>query len=133
MRSDLPPSQLVQAEEDLSWEDTPATPAPPDPGNWARALARGVTEVLLGMRPLPQLRRWVVHSLYEELEDVLDHHPHLPRAPGPCRAISAHVCHLRDGVVEVSVVVSDGQRHRAVALRLERFRDRWLATALDIA
>lgn len=133
MRVDLPPAQLVLAEEDLAWERRRAAPAPPDPGNWARSLARGIVEVLLGLRPLPQLRRWVVHALYEELEDVLVHHPHLPRAPGPCTALSAHVCHVRDGVVEVSVVVADGRRHRGVALRLERFRDRWIATALDIA
>ncbi len=133
MRADLPPAQLAQAEEDLTWERSRATLTPPDPGNWARSLARGIVEVLLGLRPLPQLRRWVVHALYEELEDVLVHHPHLPRAPGPCTALSAHVCHLGVEVVEVAVVVSDGERHRGVALRLERFRDRWVATALDIA
>lgn len=133
MRTDLSPADLARAEGDLAWEPNLPAPSPPDPARWARALGRSIIEVLIGKRPLTQLRRWVVSSLYEELEDVLRHNGHLPRAPGPCRALSARACPLREGVVEVAVVVSDGDRHRGVALRLERFRERWVATALDIA
>jgi hypothetical protein len=39
---------------------------------------------------------------------------------------------VREGVVEVCVTVRVGARTRAVAMRLEDFRGRWLATALDV-
>jgi len=45
---------------------------------------------------------------------------------------SAHVWPVRDGVVEVCVTLRLGSRHRVVAMRLEDFRGRWLATAMDV-
>lgn len=143
MRVALPDEELREVEERLHRD--PRHPIgsgePPDPDAWAAALGRGIFEILLGLRPLAQLRRWVVPALYDELarttltptgreptsgEDGGAH------ATQPCRVLSTRSCRIRDDAVEVSVVVSAAGRTRALALRLDRFRGRWLATALDI-
>jgi hypothetical protein len=45
---------------------------------------------------------------------------------------SVRVTSPAPGVVEASAVVIGGERARAVALRLEVVRGRWLATAIEI-
>jgi hypothetical protein len=41
------------------------------------------------------------------------------------------VCEVSDGVAEVSVVIDDGRRARALAMRLEGSDGRWRCTELD--
>jgi Family of unknown function (DUF6459) len=45
---------------------------------------------------------------------------------------SVHGCSPRDGVAEATVVVNDGARIRAVAVRLEGWDGRWRVTALQL-
>ncbi|MFC7580179.1 Rv3235 family protein [Schaalia naturae] len=140
MRRDMDPDEVLDVEERLQRD--PARPSEvgplPDPRQWASGLAQGVMEILQGLRPLTQLRRWVVPALYEELEaargraaPATGSGPPTRVAPA-CRAQSAHAWPVREGVVEVCVTVRVGARTRAVAMRLEDFRGRWLATALDV-
>jgi hypothetical protein len=135
MRRDVPPRNLSDIEERLRPDPVRplAAPPPPDPEAWAAGLARGVVEILSGLRPLDQLRRWVVPDLYEFLEALLPAGRDTRVRAGSCRVLSARACALRAGAVEVSVVVQSGPRTRAVAVRLEEFRGRWLTTALDVA
>lgn len=135
MRRDLEPAQLDDLEERLR-PDPGATPpaGPPEPGQWAAGLARGVVEIILGLRPLPQLRRWVVPGLYTELERTVARVRSAPamRPRSAARPLAPHVRIVRPGVVEACVTVQAAGHHRAVALRLEEFRGRWLVTALDV-
>lgn len=135
MRRDVPPRDLNDIEERLRPDPVRplASVPPPDPEAWAAGLARGVVEILCGLRPLEQLRRWVVPDLYELLEAQLPAGRDTRVRAGSCRVLSARACSVRTGAVEVSVVVGAGPRTRAVAVRLEEFRGRWLTTALDVA
>lgn len=135
MRRDVPPRDLSDIEERLRPDPVrPFTAAPPpDAEAWAAGLARGVVEILSGLRPLEQLRRWVVPDLYELLETLLPAGRDTRVRAGSCRVLSARACSVRPGAVEVSVAVQAGPRTRAVAVRLEEFRGRWLTTALDVA
>ncbi|WP_022868121.1 Rv3235 family protein [Schaalia vaccimaxillae] len=119
-----------------AWLRTPparANAAPlPDPEVWAANMSRAVVEVIVGVRPVTQLQRWLVPPLYAALV-----HLHQPRAQSasqrPCRPVSWRSCSPRDGVVEVATVVAAPDRTRIVAVRLENHRGRWITTALEFA
>ena len=138
MRRDMPTPLVLDFEERL--KPDPARPIArdtlPDAGTWAANLTRGIIEVLLGRRPIMQLRRWVVPGLYDQI-DATDFDPGgaLPArrtSPAPCRVMSVSTCAIKPGTGETTVVFAVCGRIRAAALRLEDFRGRWLATALDI-
>jgi hypothetical protein len=92
-------------------------------------------EVTTGLRPTSQLLRWTS----DEVQSMLARRAILGRRAAqqgrrPRRSVvrSTHVCIPRDGVAEVSAVVDDGRRVRAVALRLEGLDGRWRVTALQL-
>lgn len=105
---------------------------------WAARLAQAVLEVEAAERPVIQLGRWVAPEIYRRLDRrqqlqarQLDPRRTRPRRPEQVRSV--HVCQPTPDVAEVSVVTSGGTRCRALALRLEHRRGRWLCTALDWA
>lgn len=105
---------------------------------WAARLAQAVLEVEAAERPVMQLGRWVAPDIYRRLDRrqqlrtrQLDPRRTRPRHPEQVRSV--HVCQPAPDVAEVTVVTAGGTRCRAMALRLERRRDRWLCTALDWA
>ncbi len=106
-----------------------------DPAAWCGALVRAAVETLAGTRPAPQLARWLSAELY----DSISRRAGLAvRIKGrPARARHAHVrcvrvCRLGPLVAEASVVLHDGARVRAAAIRVEAHRGRWRATALEL-
>jgi len=118
-------------------DDHPPTPrsALPPPGAWAARLAQAVLEVCAAGRPVAQLFRWTSPEVYQDLQSR-----YVPRAKRDVsrRKVavsesvrSVHVCEPADGVAEVSVFVSGGERPRALALRIEGWRGRWICTTLD--
>ncbi|MDD9207667.1 Rv3235 family protein [Georgenia sp. 10Sc9-8] len=114
---------------------TTGTEELPAPGPWAAALVRSAVETLLGARPAAQLARWLSLELYERLArraGLAVRVQGRPRAARPTTIRRVHVCPVREGVVEATVVLHDGQRVRAAAVRLEAHRGRWRATALEI-
>lgn len=109
-----------------------------DPGLLCANLAHCVVEILAGARSLDQLGRWVTDSVYIHLlrRTVL---------AARARAVSAQeamrprfrvgtplLSHPSAGVVEAVVLVHQPSRSRAIAIRLERHRDRWRATAISV-
>ena len=100
----------------------------PDPGPWAALLARAIVEVVTGARQAPQLRRWLLPDLYTALANV-----HLAPCARGATAIHVRVCSLDTGHTEVAVIVATAARTFALALRLEEYRGRWMATALELA
>jgi hypothetical protein len=99
-------------------------------------LAPAILEVAAGERPPGQLTRWVTRDIRETLARrgaaALRHPAGKARAPQCRRVRSVRVTSPAPGVVEASAVVIGGERARAVALRLEVVRGRWLATAVEI-
>ncbi|GAA4416860.1 hypothetical protein GCM10023169_12280 [Georgenia halophila] len=107
----------------------------PDPQQWAGALVRSTVEVLCGSRPVAQLGRWLCPELYESVSrrvGLANRIQGRPRVARRAMTRRVHVCRVGPGVVEASVVVHDGAHLRAAAVRLEAYRGRWRATALEI-
>jgi len=100
-----------------------------DPVPVCGAVVVAAIEALRGARPLAQLARWVSPEVYEALSRAI--------APTPVTGRRAVVWRVRVSrpqptVAEGSVVVHDGTRVRAAAVRLEAHRGAWRATVLQI-
>jgi hypothetical protein len=88
--------------------------------------------VIAGLRPPAQLLRWTSEDV---LETLRRRHALARRAPGaPRRGVvrSVHVCQPVPTVAEVAAVVSDGERSRAIAFRMEGTATRWRVTGLEL-
>ena len=92
-------------------------------------------EVLLGHRPCAQLRNWLSPQVFSALSRraglAVRIKGRAPRTLTP-RVRQVHMCQPRGRVTEASVVLHDGQKMRAAAVRLEFIRDRWRVVALEI-
>ncbi|MGI9197819.1 MAG: Rv3235 family protein [Candidatus Nanopelagicales bacterium] len=108
----------------------------PAPAPWVARLAPAILEVVAGERPSGQLTRWVSAEIRETLARrgaaALRHPAGKGRGPVCRRVRSVRVTEPAPGVVEASAVVLGAERARAVAVRLEAVRGRWLATAVEI-
>ncbi|MDQ1059389.1 hypothetical protein QFZ23_003290 [Arthrobacter globiformis] len=119
----------------------------PAPGDEAReicaitrATVQAAIEVLAGTRPIHQLAR----RLDQRCLTVLQHRAALTRrvaarAPRKMELLhrnasvrSVRACGVTPDVYEASAVVIDELRVRAVAVRLERSKNVWRVTALEI-
>lgn len=100
----------------------------PDPSAWAATLARAIVEVVTGARQAPQLRRWLLPDLYTALTDI-----HLSPCARGASAIHVRVCSIDARHTEAAVIVATASRIYALAPRLEEYRGRWMATALELA
>ncbi|MBD7918042.1 hypothetical protein H9657_07080 [Cellulomonas sp. Sa3CUA2] len=114
-------------------DDRGAAPAT-DAGRFAHGVGLACVEVVLGRRPPGQLARWVAPEVLESLQEtaemvrragVLTH----ARRPAARRV---RVCAVDRHTAEACLVVDDGARVRAVALRLEAHRGAWRVTTLEI-
>lgn len=109
----------------------------PDPAPLIENLATGVIEILLGVREVQQIARWVTEPVYELLlgRSLTARRQRARRSergiPGFVVG-SVRTCHPADGVVEGAVVVRSGGRTRAVAVRLEGLDGGWRATAIRV-
>lgn len=138
----LPPARAAGAPlvlggdaDDDPDERLPRTPRArlPEPQPWAARFVQVLLEVLAGERPASQVLRHVSLDVYADLVATP------PRAVGgrarPARAgsvVSVRVSEPDDGVAEVCAVTRRGQRHRALALRLEGQGGRWRCVALEV-
>lgn len=110
----------------------------PDPRLWGGRLVQAMLEVDAGVRPVAQLRRWTSDTVYTRLRRR-SHRSHFLQSrspqtqPGRVWVRSLRVCEPADGVAEVSAVVHQGSRIRAVAVRLEGTDGRWRCTAVEQA
>jgi hypothetical protein len=99
----------------------------------AGSFAQAAVEVVAGQRPVLQMLRWTDEHVYGDLERRA---ALVAQARGTAarrvhaQVRSVHVCRPHPDVAEVSVHVRHGERSRALALRLERHRDRWRCTVL---
>lgn len=118
----------------LVWSNG-AVSGPPPASTWAATLVRAAVEVLMGHRPAAQLNRWLEADLWTALNRRALLGVQVqgsPRAPAPVHIRRVHPCQIGPAVWECAVVVHDGERVRAAAVRLELKRGRWRGTALRI-
>lgn len=131
-----PPARHLRLVAPLSEPDDPGHAGLPSPAPWVARLAPAILEVAAGERPAGQLTRWVTHDIRETLARrgaaALRHPAGKGRAPSCRRVRSVRVTSPAPGVVEASAVVIGPVRARAVAIRLEAVRGRWLATAVEL-
>lgn len=142
-----PPTQGALA---LRYQAVPEVPGPPDlrlvPGTadalpdaqaWSARLVQAVGEVLAGDRPIAQLVRWTDPVVYAELNRRvrllgLTTTASARVAEGRCSVRSVRVSVPAEGVAEVAAHIRHGERSRAMALRLEVRRRRWVCTAIEV-
>ncbi|MDO8108595.1 Rv3235 family protein [Isoptericola sp. b441] len=122
---------MPAAEED--WPVPPSDPTTrtrlPDPAPIAGAIVLAAVEALSGTRPVAQLARWLAPEVFDQLSArVAGAPPHRRRAT----VRSTRVYRVSPRAAEACVVVHDGARVRAAALRLQVHRRRWRATVLQI-
>lgn len=102
----------------------------------ARIVALACVEAELGLRPARQLSAWLDLPTYGKMVRRADLASRI-RADGDAtqgrpQALGARCCHAEDGVYEASATIQLPDRVRAMALRIERRRDRWKVTALEL-
>ncbi len=129
----LPPLELVPG-----WNAPPlpleaeviAEPPPPVPDRVvraARALARALTEVLQGRRPLQQVESILLPRVASATAWLA-----LDSSAGPgLRLRSVRTQAPADGVAEVTLVWADGRRVHAAALRMELRQGVWTCVELE--
>lgn len=110
---------------------------PPEVSAWAARLVQAIAEVVVGDRPVGQLVRWVEPAVYADLYRRvrllgLTTSAGIRTASDRSSIRSVRVCAPAEGAVEVAAHVRHGARSRAIALRLEIHRDRWICTALEM-
>lgn len=109
----------------------------------ARSLSLGLCQVLAGERPAAQFSSWFDLDGYDEFMRrygmVVRHRSRQEKLGKETlffrRAVvlSVHQCHINSRCIELSVVIKDAARVRAMALQLKlNSRRRWQITALEI-
>lgn len=128
-------STPVQRQTRLVWSNG-RTRTLPEPGTWCATVARACAEALHGSRPATQLHRWLDVEVYTALQRrarlAARMRPHGVRAHA-VRVRRVRRCRIRPGVWEAAVVLQDGRRVRAAAIRIEAHRGHWRATAIQMA
>jgi hypothetical protein len=120
---------------------------PIDPGQrgrlerWVHRYVQATVEIVGGDRPATQLLRWTTRPVYADLQrrallvaraggHALGVHRVQPVRP---HVVSVHTSFVSARVAEASARVRYGPRSRALALRFERTKDRWVCTAMEFA
>lgn len=115
-----------------------STESLPDPRVLLENLSRSVIEILMGVREVEQIARWVTESTYHHLlrRSIAARRARAVRKQAAVRTAfhigSVVVCHPADGIVEGTVIIRSPGRTRAVAMRLEGLDGRWRATAIHV-
>lgn len=95
----------------------------------AARFALAVAEALAGDRPVAQLSKWMTHDVYDQVAALA--RTTRARTERP-RLLSAHVARPAEEVAEVCGHIRHGERSRAMAMRLEQRKGRWVCTALRL-
>jgi len=108
---------------------------------WVHRFVQASVEIVGGDRPASQLLRWTTGTVYADLHRravlVARAGGHLPGAgrvqPVRPQVVSVHTSFVSPRVAEASARVRYGGRSRALAMRFEHRKDRWLCTAMEFA
>lgn len=107
----------------------------PDPQEWSAHIAQGLVEVMHGVRPPSQVMRWTSPEVYAVVARRGSRAARRATASGRTRrtrVVRVRTCEPAPDVVEAAVVLVDGGRVRALALRLVGRDHRWVVEALQV-
>ncbi|TCN44319.1 hypothetical protein EV644_101546 [Kribbella orskensis] len=132
---DVPEVQVAPARPVLRL--VPSGPSLPDAQAWAPRLVQALAEVLAGDRPIGQLVRFTDTVVFADVSRrvrVLGLTTTATARGAKERSAvrSVHVFTPATEIAEVAAHVRYGDRSRAMALRLEVHRGRWICTALEL-
>lgn len=100
----------------------------------ASALALAAVEILNGQRSSRTVSRWFTPELLENMRVSAGIRATLARSrppqPAAFTAGRARICQVTSDIAEASVVIHSPRRSRAVSLRMEQHRGRWIVTQL---
>lgn len=104
--------------------------------SFLETIALQIVDVLNGHRPARQLQTWLSTETYEIL--LRRHNLGMRIHGGPQKCTAPYIKRSRifnpcDGVAEAGIVIFDGLKTRAAALRAEAIRAKWRITAIEIA
>ncbi|GAA2840103.1 Rv3235 family protein [Kribbella solani] len=104
---------------------------------WGARLAQAVSEVLAGDRPISQLVRFVDESVFADVNRRvrllgMTSTAGSRSAKEKSTVRSVRVFMPEPTIAEVAAHVRHGERSRAIALRMEVRRNRWVCTALEL-
>ena len=127
-----PPLRLVRRTDETEDDDDL-----PDVQVWAVRLVQAVAEVVAGDRPIGQLVRWTDGTVYAELNRRvrllgLTTTATTRTTNERAHIRSIHVTTPAPRTAEVAAHIHHNNRSRALALRLEIHRNRWICTALTL-
>ncbi len=109
----------------------PGLPAPSEAQIAARRFVHACVETLIGRRPLRHLEGLTTIEGYDCVErEIAPAAARKGQAPVSVRVV--RVGEPVDGVAEAAAVLARGDRHWAVALRLERHHGQWLCAFLQV-
>ena len=139
-RANLHPTLHVVPAKPDEPSGAPATQRTPlaDPRPLLENLGRSVVEALGGYREVEQISRWVAPEVFTLLVQRAQHAKRaralrgLPERRPHIRTRTCLWQEVASEVVEAVVIVDLGPRVRSVAIRLERFRDRWRAERVHV-
>lgn len=124
---------VVTVEPDLEPSGTVDVADLPCPEQLARRLVQAAVDVVRGHRPASQVLRWTTPEVYSQLRQRARLEQAAGRTGGRRPVVrSLRISRSGERGVEVSAVVLDGNRARAVAARLDGEESRWRLTALVI-
>jgi hypothetical protein len=107
----------------------------PEPKAWATTFIQAAMEVAGGLRSAGQLVRWTtpeVHALLVRRGALTARARRGLTFSSKPRVRALIACGPRPGVCEVSAVIAEPERVRAVAFRMEGLHGRWRVTELEI-
>lgn len=138
------PEQLLLPLDWLRSVPQPQAPEPPrpteraDPTQWGARIALAAFEIMLGNRPANQFAR-IVDSKTLQVLALNTSKLHIERKrlrnvmPTRPRVTSIRCFQPHKDAAEITAVVHDGVRFRAVAMRLSYRSGQWVATAFEMA
>ena len=110
----------------------------PEPLELIRYLAPAVIEVLGGVRPVAQLGGLVTEDIYQRLKSraaagAQERFTSRKKPGWPNLSVGRiHREFTKENVVQSVALLTLDRRTRAVAIRLEGFHGRWIATAITV-
>ncbi len=127
-----PPLRLVRRIDDTIDDEQL-----PDVQVWAIRLVQAIAEVVAGDRPIGQLVRWTDGTVYAELNRRVRLLGLTTTATARTTSERAHIRSIHvttpaPRTAEVAAHIHHDNRSRALALRLEIHRNRWICTALTL-
>jgi hypothetical protein len=107
----------------------------PEAKSWAGTFIQAAMEVAGGLRSAGQLVRWTtpeVHAILVRRGALTARARRGAMASSKPRVRALIACAPRPGICEVSAVIAEPERVRAVAFRMEGLHGRWRVTELEI-